>query len=403
MSGTDAIRSFAKAQYDKILAFAALLALLISLLYLAFQIGAIQRMQADAERDIQSMTPLHPEAISIGIEPFQIALNSLREPETIPVDAWTNRTLLFPQERVWCVICTLPIQFDAKQCPFCKSRQPDPDDVLRDTDGDGIPDKWEIYFGMDPLDPTDADRDRDGSGFTAREQFMLCPVKNYPIYDLNDPKSHPPYARKLYVDKITARPFPIRFRSRMRMPTGELRFQLNLGRDTFFRRLGEEVKGFKVAEFEEKFEKRVMPGSPKPRPVDVSVLTLTRGADRIPLVMDRPVQHDEFTVSFSFDVDNTRFDAKIGDAFDLRHEKYRLISVDRRQQSVVLEHVKDGELWAVRQRPALAQSLGKNGRKAVEPLEHEPLPEPLAPPPTPAPDAEPEEAAEPDPFEELFN
>ncbi len=40
-----------------------------------------------------------------------------------------------------------------------------------DTDGDGIPDDWEITNGLDPLDPTDAGDDPDGDGITNLGEF----------------------------------------------------------------------------------------------------------------------------------------------------------------------------------------------------------------------------------------
>lgn len=43
--------------------------------------------------------------------------------------------------------------------------------VKSDSDGDGIPDGWEIYVGSDPLDPSDAVSDWDGDGLTLAEEY----------------------------------------------------------------------------------------------------------------------------------------------------------------------------------------------------------------------------------------
>ena len=68
-----------------------------------------------------------------------------------------------------------------------------------DSDGDGIPDKDEIRWGLNPKDPKDAVLDGDNDGFTNLEEFK---AKTNP----KDPKSRPSYAKKLYYEKIENEP-----------------------------------------------------------------------------------------------------------------------------------------------------------------------------------------------------
>jgi hypothetical protein len=42
-----------------------------------------------------------------------------------------------------------------------------------DSDGDGMPDNWEIQYGLDPDDPADADYDNDGDGLTNLAEYQL--------------------------------------------------------------------------------------------------------------------------------------------------------------------------------------------------------------------------------------
>jgi hypothetical protein len=41
-----------------------------------------------------------------------------------------------------------------------------------DSDGDGMPDEWELMFGLDPKNPSDALKDRDGDGMTNLEEYI---------------------------------------------------------------------------------------------------------------------------------------------------------------------------------------------------------------------------------------
>jgi hypothetical protein len=44
--------------------------------------------------------------------------------------------------------------------------------IPNDTDGDGMPDSWEVAHGLNPNDPSDANRDDDGSGFTNLQEYL---------------------------------------------------------------------------------------------------------------------------------------------------------------------------------------------------------------------------------------
>jgi pectate lyase len=41
-----------------------------------------------------------------------------------------------------------------------------------DSDGDGMPDEWEIRYGLNPDDPSDGPLDKDGDGYTNLEEYL---------------------------------------------------------------------------------------------------------------------------------------------------------------------------------------------------------------------------------------
>ncbi|MCK5772935.1 MAG: hypothetical protein KAH57_04035 [Thermoplasmata archaeon] len=53
-----------------------------------------------------------------------------------------------------------------------------------DDDNDGMPDSWELEYGLDSLDPADFDQDPDGDGYTNLEEFRADT-------DPQDKGSHP--------------------------------------------------------------------------------------------------------------------------------------------------------------------------------------------------------------------
>ncbi|MCD6382857.1 MAG: hypothetical protein J7L88_00140, partial [Thermoplasmata archaeon] len=58
-----------------------------------------------------------------------------------------------------------------------------------DTDGDGLPNRWEEENGLDPYNPTDAQEDKDGDGYTNEEEYKAKT-------DPQDANSYPGKAKK---------------------------------------------------------------------------------------------------------------------------------------------------------------------------------------------------------------
>jgi len=344
-----------KAQYDKLLAFAVLMVLIASLLYLAVKVGMISGMQERFTAEIEGIVPAYPQADPVDDAPFRAAVEQDRNPLQIALDQWTNAVFV-PETRVWCVDCRWPIPYAATTCPFCDAPQPlDPDvDPLYDGDMDGMHDMWEKEYGLNPYDRLDAQGDLDGDGYSNLAEFLAEPKT-----DPADPNSYPPPWAELRVEKITADPFKLRFKSKIKLPDGSIKFGINTRGDqrTYFAKLGEEVEGFLLVSYEEKFEIRDVPGWPEPRPVDVSVLTLGRGDKRIPLVKGEDVQYNEYVVHLHFTIDEETFEVRLGGTFELRGKAYELIEIDSRRESVVVRRMEDGKEKGIRRFPGEADPL----------------------------------------------
>ena len=77
-----------------------------------------------------------------------------------------------------------------------------------DDDDDGIPDRWEIQYGLNPSNSKDASQDKDIDGFTNREEYDADtdptnpedhPNEANPIIDDDNDKKNPGKDYTIYV------------------------------------------------------------------------------------------------------------------------------------------------------------------------------------------------------------
>jgi len=327
------IPSWLKAYYDKVIALLLVVVLLVSLLYLAFNVGTVQRRQLQFIRKIDGMKPKHETTTPVDVSSYQTAIVEIAAP--FQIGAWSN-ALFVPEARVTCVDCRLPIPHEAAVCPFCEHEQPMniEDDPQRDLDGDGMKDVWEIEHGLNPHDAADASLDVDSDGFTNIEEYGAGTAPD----NVDD---FPPIVAKLRVVRVDADPFKLRFKSVFVLPDDSLKFQINTRGNvrTYFKKLEEEAEGFRLVKYEEKSEEKLT-GSMR-REVDVSILTLQRGDKLIPLVRGQDVQYNEYTALLVFLVDQSEYTVRIDSELEFNRKKYKVMAIDSRRESVVLRRLSD--------------------------------------------------------------
>lgn len=316
------ILSMLNVYYDKIIALAVLLVLLVSLLILLVRIGTDQAEHERFKREIESLTAAHPQPDPLDLSTFEIARAKLREP--FQLEAW-ERLVSTPERRVHCVNCVRPIPYDAELCPFCAYVQPDEDAPPSDA--------WEAEHGINPRDPSVMNADLDGDGFTVIEEY---------IFNTNphDAASHPPPWVRMRVDRIVSEPFQMLFMGRVRGTRRE-HFQINMRDDgrTYMVEMGEEVEGFTLTGFEERFD-----GEGYDRR-DVSVLTLMRGDIEIELVRNRVTPHLQHHARLLFDIDGSEHRVIRGRDIEVMDHVYRVVDINADEDRVLLQD-EDGEtLW----------------------------------------------------------
>ena len=326
------IKAWVKAAFDKIVLFAALFGLLLSLILLILMVSRERKRMEDLTRKQEQSHSRFQAAHLLDMAFLDEGVEELQAPEQIP--AWTNH-LMVAELRVKCVKCGRPIPVDADVCPFrnCGAQQPTVVRAnIKDSDLDGMPDEWEIKYGFNPNNADDALQDADNDGFTNLEEYQAGT-------NPRDPASHPPYAKKLRVLKIGHMPMPLSFQGVQRRSANDLRFLLKnrqLQRDTYAK-LGDTVDGYKLEKYEEK--KIKAPPGTFGVDQDVSVLTVSRDNKAIPLTINSENQ-GEIGAKMVFLVDQTFIMAKIGDIIKLKNNSYKIIDI--KKDSVILTDINTG-------------------------------------------------------------
>lgn len=146
----------------------------------------------------------------------------------------------------------------------------------------------------------------------------------------------------LRLERIEA--FPLVYKARNTLPNGAVQFQINDLRSghTHFAGLEETAAGFVVKRHAPRTTTNRVPGLPEPRVVDISELTLCRGAREIVLTMGRAAPPGGARVHF-LDAKNARhFTVWMHDVFQAGNQSFALRALDRTKRTAVIRRLGDG-------------------------------------------------------------
>jgi hypothetical protein len=300
--------SWLSQNYDKLILVVILIGLLLSAFFLFMEIGQKRKELAEAAWEKMTVEPKQVEPIKPLLVQFDQMKSALNSP--FQSGQFSNR-MVVSELRVSCVECLKPIPYDATVCAFCQAKQPagiSPDEM--DSDGDGIPDKFERESGLNPLDANDAVVDTDSDGFSNKEEWRSGTK-------LNDANDYPSPVAKLRFVRAVDNPFKLRFQGEARVSNGMI-YQLNLRslERTYFVRIGDELEGFKVLDC----DTNAAAGP---------TIILKQGDKRISLVKGKTREGFEMVAELVFLIDQSKMRVRLGDVIKLKEREYKVIDIRR--------------------------------------------------------------------------
>lgn len=350
-------------QYDKLLAVAVLVVLLISLFYLTNAGAARKQQEATYIQALDGLKPAAGSLAAMDLSDYESATRQIRSPLQLAALDAQQAGFLTPERRVMCVNaeCQKPVPYDAETCPFCEAKQPPAKKNIEglDSDKDEIPDKVENALGLNPQDPADAKGDLDADGFTNLEEIQAQT-------DPKDAKAHPSLVNLLRVKELRGKKLPLIFSGVNMMPNGKPQLVFNTfsggQRRTFYvaensligvtnKVTGKTETDFVAGTLTPKFEERENPNMPGIKiKVDVSTATVKRLSDgkSFTLKINESGINTDVEAVFVLPLDNTEYTALEGGTFKLRDESYRVVSVDHGKTSALIENESSGQQKVVR-------------------------------------------------------
>lgn len=150
-----------------------------------------------------------------------------------------------------------------------------------DTDHDGMPNEWEIRYGLDPANPSDAQTDLDRDNYSNLDEYIGGS-------DPADSNSFPG-AIKLRIIKIYRRSIQVNFFGYIQLPDESYQVQINWAGRTFFLKVGQKIRGFTISEFTPSIELKYNAAIGAEQQTDSSFIKIQKANESpITLVIGKP-------------------------------------------------------------------------------------------------------------------
>ena len=385
--------NFFKDHYDWLVA-AAGLALLagVGVLFATSLDSSPEAALAACEGEIKGRAPAHKNVPAADLTLLEKVSAGMEKPSLLDPLSDKEGNFLASECRVYCqnpdrAACHKPIPYKSKVCPFCGFQQPSEDstEAVRggvDADKDGLPDAWELKYGLNPNDPADAKQDTDGDTFTNLEEFEAKT-------DPKNPDSHPDFLDFLALaSALRTEELPFMFKMATPIPNGHrLTFvatkwnqdkkpvigdavvksmaTAEVGKEVVFQLMkikyvkgvaqDDKVKtGWRVLKYNKKEDRVLKPGTEQKVLVDVSTAELERISDKrtisVQIGVRKPVAIEEQIDLVWNRGEGAKFTVTTGSKFKLKNREYE-----------VKKLAKDGNACKV-----TILDLGKNTEKIIQ-------------------------------------
>ena len=359
--------NFFKDHYDWLVAIAGLALLAgVGVLFAMSLDCSPAAARAACETELKNRTPAHKDVPAADMTLLEKVMAGLEKPSLLDPLSDKEGNFLASECRVYCqnpdrAACHKPIPYKSKVCPFCGFQQPSEDsaEAVRggvDADNDGLPDAWELKYGLNPNDPADAKKDSDGDTFTNLEEFEAKT-------DPKNPDSHPDFLDSLALaSALRTEELPFMFKMATPIPNGHrLTFvatkwnqdkkpvigdavvksmaTAEVGKEVVFelmkikyvkgRPQDDKVKtGWRVLKYNKKEDRVLKPGTEQKVLVDVSTADLERISDKrtisVQIGVRKPVAIEEQIDLVWNRGEGKKFTVTAGSEFTLANRKYKV-------------------------------------------------------------------------------